>query len=206
MFCCVDVLVEVAPSTFTVHFVISLIQYMLESIVLSMCSFAAAVQKTKCYYKLQVVFSAILLLCNHGWWCCCWKWKCCFSVYRRTTGRVRLGVDKTMNQTTQQTNITSQQSRFWSPISSRLLQPCCCEMSFSPNHFSCCTNVAALFSFFWFLTESTHYRLWLWNLATATRMLFACVPELERIHILHQICGVCFVWLVKRWCYVFGCW
>ena len=32
-------------------------------------------------------------------------------------------------------NVTLQQSRFWSPISSRLLQPCCCETSFSLNHF-----------------------------------------------------------------------
>ena len=132
MFCCVDVLVEVAPSTFTVHFAISLIQYMLESIVLSMCSFAASVQQTKCYYKLQVVGSEnVVFRCIAG--------QQDGYVSESTKQWIRLQNKK---------NVTLQQPRFWSPISSRLLQTCCCEMSFSPNHFSCCTNVAALFSFF----------------------------------------------------------
>ena len=67
MFCCVDVVVEVAPSTFTAHFAISLMQCMLESIVFSMCSFAAAVQKTSVTAKSRLFFSAMLLLGKRGW-------------------------------------------------------------------------------------------------------------------------------------------
>ena len=109
-------------------------------------------------------------------------------MYRKTTGRVRLQVDKLMNQI-----IQSKTSPGTNLVSGLLSQPCCCEISFSPSHASCITNMATLvfLDFPWnpvaalFASE---------KIAAPTRMMFACVPELERVRNTTS----------NSWCVLFG--